>query len=725
VAGQDAADGTPFGRYRLIELVGRGGMGEVWRAYDPTMDRVVALKLLPANFANDRVFQERFRREAKAAAGLDEPHVVPIYEFGEIEGRLYVTMRLIKGRDLQTILANGPLAPARAVAIIEQVAQALHAAHRVGLVHRDIKPSNILLDDNDFAYLIDFGIARAAGQTGLTSTGATIGTWSYMSPERFQSGTADARADIYALACVLYEALTGQPPFPGDSLEQIAVAHMLQPPPRPSQQQDGVPAAMDKVIATGMAKNPEQRYATTMELARAAHDATTVPLAGRGPAVPVHPPTPPDQLTAGPIHGQHTQLRPEQQLPAYPGRLGSAATEPADWTNRPPTQLAPAGPLLQPARPTKTGVRGLSRRTKIALIAGAVALVVVIAAAVGIPAIVGHRPPSQTASNSGGSSPAQEGRHQNLVATKVTATIPVGESPQGVVVDPGTHAVNVTNAVANGTMSVIDPATHTVTATIPVGKFPLSVVVDPATHTVYVANADIFPSTPDASTVSVIDPATRTVTATIPVGNTPEAVVVDPATHTLYTVNFGAYAVKVIDPATRTVIAQIRVGRGPVSVAIDPGTNTLYTTNILENTVSVIDLATHTVTATIPVGNTPTSVAVDPGTHTVYVTNGSHYYVQGSDNTVSVIDPHSRTVTSIIPVGTDPTSVAVDPGTHTAYIANRGNNTVSVIDPATRTVTATIPVGNYPDGIAVDPGPHAVYVANGRENTVTVIEPER
>ncbi|MGA8544059.1 MAG: serine/threonine-protein kinase, partial [Mycobacterium sp.] len=199
---------------------------------------------------------------------------------------------------LQAVLAAGPLVPERAVRIIEQVATALQAAHQAGLVHRDVKPSNILIDDNDFAYLIDFGIARAAGETGLTSTGATIGTWSYMAPERFQGDTADARADIYALACVLYESLTGQPPFPGQSLEQVAMAHMTQPPPHPSGVMGGVPAAMDDVIATGMAKNPDQRYASMVELARSAREATTGPLAGQ-------------------IHGQDTQLAATQAGPPH------------------------------------------------------------------------------------------------------------------------------------------------------------------------------------------------------------------------------------------------------------------------------------------------------------------------------------------------------------------------------------------------------------------------
>ena len=210
-------EGTSFGRYRLLGLLGRGGMGEVWRAYDTASDnRTVAIKLLPPHLAADETFVQRFRREAEAAAQLNNPHIISIHNYGEIEGRLYVDMRLVEGRDLAEVLAGGPLAPERAVRIIGQVALALRAAHKIGLVHRDVKPSNILVDEDDFAYLIDFGIARGAGQTGLTGTGTMIGSWHYMAPERLGAREADARADIYALACVLYECLTGSRPFPGE-----------------------------------------------------------------------------------------------------------------------------------------------------------------------------------------------------------------------------------------------------------------------------------------------------------------------------------------------------------------------------------------------------------------------------------------------------------------------------------------------------------------------------
>ena len=266
-------EGTPFGRYRLLELLGRGGMGEVWRAHDTETDRVIALKLLPRHLADDEMFQKRFRREAHAAASLNEPHVVPIHNFGEIDGQLYVDMRLIEGRDLQTLLSDGPLVPARAVTIVEQVATALDAAHQIGLVHRDVKPSNILVAKHDFAYLIDFGIARAADQTGLTSTGSTLGTWAYMAPERFGTGQSDARADTYALACVLHECLTGRRPFAGESVEQQVAGHLSTPPPQPSVTQPGVSPSFDAVIAKGMAKNPDERYQTTLDLARAARAA--------------------------------------------------------------------------------------------------------------------------------------------------------------------------------------------------------------------------------------------------------------------------------------------------------------------------------------------------------------------------------------------------------------------------------------------------------------------
>ena len=276
---------TPFGHYRLEKLIGQGGMGEVYRAYDTKTDRVVALKVLPHHMAADTVFQQRFRRESQAAAGLNDPHVVPIHGFGEVDGRLYLDMRLIEGRNLGTMLqeTDKPLGVEFAVSIVEQVAEALDAAHATGLIHRDIKPSNILITSGDFVYLIDFGLARTAGERGLTTAGSTLGTLAYMAPERFEGGEVDRRSDIYALTCVLYECLTGSRPYPADSLEQQIAGHMVSPLPRPSDTDPRL-AAFDAVIAKGMAKKPDKRYQSAGELAAAARRAVSapVPRAGRG-----------------------------------------------------------------------------------------------------------------------------------------------------------------------------------------------------------------------------------------------------------------------------------------------------------------------------------------------------------------------------------------------------------------------------------------------------------
>jgi serine/threonine protein kinase len=171
----DELDKAPFGRYLLHELIGEGGMGQVYRAYDTVTERIVALKVLPQHLAADRGYRERFRREAHAVAGLREPHVVPIHDCGEIDGRLYLDMRLIEGNDVKTLLGrDGPMSAAAAVSVVDQAAAALDAAHEGGLVHRDVKPSNLLVSARNFVYLIDFGIARSAGESGMTSTGAMI-----------------------------------------------------------------------------------------------------------------------------------------------------------------------------------------------------------------------------------------------------------------------------------------------------------------------------------------------------------------------------------------------------------------------------------------------------------------------------------------------------------------------------------------------------------------------
>lgn len=258
-------------------------MGEVYRAYDTRTDRIVALKVLPPSMAADETFQQRFRRESQAAAGLNDPHVVPIHGFGEIDGRLYLDMRLIEGSNLGTVLTDTGKAidTALAVKVVEQVATALDAAHSAGLIHRDIKPSNILITERDFVYLIDFGLARTAGEKGLTTAGSTLGTMAYMAPERFEGKPVDATADIYALACVLYECLTGVRPYPADSLEQQIAGHMTKEVPKPSAVDPRL-AAFDEVNAKGMAKKPAKRYQKAGDLAEAARRALNAPVRTAG-----------------------------------------------------------------------------------------------------------------------------------------------------------------------------------------------------------------------------------------------------------------------------------------------------------------------------------------------------------------------------------------------------------------------------------------------------------
>jgi len=274
----DLPPGTEFASYRIDNTLGRGGMSVVYLAEHEWLQRKVALKVLAPQLAEDDRFRERFIRESRLAASLDHPNVIPIYEAGGSGGDLFIAMRYVEGSDLRTLLhEGGALDPARAIAIVRQAAAALDAAHEKGLVHRDVKPGNVLLararseDEAEHVYLSDFGLTkRSASDSGVTGTGQFVGTLDYAAPEQFQGGAPDARTDVYSLGCVLFECLTGRPPFQSDNDAALMYAHLQEPPPSVTAVDRGLPREIDRVVATAMAKAPEDRFPSAGVLAREA-----------------------------------------------------------------------------------------------------------------------------------------------------------------------------------------------------------------------------------------------------------------------------------------------------------------------------------------------------------------------------------------------------------------------------------------------------------------------
>jgi CHASE2 domain-containing sensor protein/tRNA A-37 threonylcarbamoyl transferase component Bud32 len=260
--------------YRIEEVVGRGGMGVIYRATQLELDRTVAIKLIATERTADPVFRERFKLESRVAASIDHANVVPVYEAGEDDGLLFIAMRLVEGVDLAQLLGRlGPLEPARALRLVEQLAGALDAAHARGLVHRDVKPANVLLtaDEPEHVYLTDFGVAKSVGAgSGITRTDQWVGTLDYLAPEQIRGEAADAAVDIYALTGLLHHCLTGQVPYPRDNEPARLWAQINAPPPSPGRIVADLPQALDAVIGRGLAKNPADRYASAGELARAA-----------------------------------------------------------------------------------------------------------------------------------------------------------------------------------------------------------------------------------------------------------------------------------------------------------------------------------------------------------------------------------------------------------------------------------------------------------------------
>ena len=271
----DLQPGTEVAGYRIVNTLGRGGMSVVYLAEHDWLQRKVALKVLAPQLAEDERFRERFVRESRLAASLDHPNVIPIYEAGASGGDLFIAMRYVEGTDLRTLLhEGGALEPARAVAIVRQVAAALDAAHEQGLVHRDVKPGNVLLarqrgsEAGEHVYLSDFGLTkRSASDSGITGTGQFVGTLDYAAPEQFKGGTPDARTDVYSLGCVLFECLTGSPPFTSENDAGLMYAHLQELPPSLTARNAGLPREIDGVVATAMAKDPADRQQTAGALA--------------------------------------------------------------------------------------------------------------------------------------------------------------------------------------------------------------------------------------------------------------------------------------------------------------------------------------------------------------------------------------------------------------------------------------------------------------------------
>jgi serine/threonine-protein kinase len=368
------------GRYRLVRPIARGGMADVWEGHDEVLSRPVAVKLLRPHLAEDGVFLERFRREAVTAARLAHPGVVSTFDTGIDLGTAYIVMELVRGRTLRQLLDdNGPLSPWLAVAITRQIADVLTYAHQAGLVHRDIKPANVLLTDDEWGGLrvkvMDFGIAKAGSSLGgdLTRTGIILGTPKYLSPEQISGKEPDARADLYSVGVVLFEMLTGSPPFVGTTDLATALAHLNDRPPRVSARVPGVPPALDRLVGDLLTKDPQRRVPSASALRKRLDELNLTPASAVTPGGRHSRGRSGD--SPGGVSQRTAAVGPLVSVPAADATVSAPKTGPAPNGRFPSANREPSTAVTQgsghgqPApgntdRPSSTGRRGLARRRR-------------------------------------------------------------------------------------------------------------------------------------------------------------------------------------------------------------------------------------------------------------------------------------------------------------------------------------------------------------------------
>ncbi len=418
-----------MGGYRLEERIGQGGMAVVFRAHDERLGRTVALKVLAPALAADEGFRQRFIRESRAAAQVDDPHIIPVFEAGEAGPVLFIAMRYAGGGDVRSlVLRRGPLPAGRVAAIVSPVASALDAAHAAGLVHRDVKPANMLLDTRpgrpDHVYLSDFGLSKEAfGSAGLTGTGQFLGTVDYAAPEQIGGQVVDGRADQYALGCTAFEMLCGQPPFRRELGMAALMAHLHDPPPAVSSLRPGLPAGLDEVFARVLAKSPQNRFADCRQFADALRTAL-----GLGPYDA-------DQADDAGLAGGHPQTQ-AANLPPM-GALGDTVA--AGAARGPAATRKPSPPPPRPGdggqnfpRPNGDGGR---RAARWPLVAGVAAAAAVVAAAASVTAVLATRAPTastasgrQTAASPPGNSHPAASSPASRPSADATGTTPAAPS---------------------------------------------------------------------------------------------------------------------------------------------------------------------------------------------------------------------------------------------------------------------------------------------------------
>jgi serine/threonine-protein kinase len=351
-ANDDNLIGKRLGNFEILEEIGRGGMATVYRAHQTTINRIVAIKVLPRHFLHDPGFYERFTREVEVIADLEHPHILPIYDYGEAEGLPFIAMRYLGGGSLAQMIRRG-VPPLNAIdKPFSQIAQALDYAHQKGIIHRDLKPGNVMLDENGNAYLTDFGIARVLGSE-LTGS-AIIGTPAYMSPEQANGLPIDARSDIYALGVVLFELITGREPYQAETPMALLLKHINEPMPLARNFREGVPPGVDDVIGKATAKNPDDRFSSAGDMARAFSaalrggeiPATRTPQATRPAAAPEPAPmaAPQMQYTPPPTGQPYPAPTPYPPQTPYPGQPPYQTGQPYPATGPITGQMPARGP---------------------------------------------------------------------------------------------------------------------------------------------------------------------------------------------------------------------------------------------------------------------------------------------------------------------------------------------------------------------------------------------